>query len=520
MPTFIDSFNRANGPIEPYNGWVTVPKFKIIDGAAVCEPLPGGGGRTYLLRPSSTEGSWTLISNIPDPVVLFPGGVYPKYFLMGCARVDDQTGFGVYWEVQWQYNNLGAYSDTYVRVWTISSVGVLEVTLAGAAAFPARAAGAAVDASMNLDDLGNIVVTTGGATRTGVIDAGAWSELTGNLSGISTDDNYQALPVKVYTGPSGFSDDFNRSNRNLHLDNGWHVAPEWQIIDGTARLVPNRLSNAAVYLINDVGISAGHWEWHARLTDPPGGYPGNVIFEGILRTTLDLNDISLESAIVCGVVLYYESADSPPTMAFAYTHVYAPDGDSPIDQAILFDAVIGESLVLSLDLNADKEFKLTINGEVLEGVSASDLSANLLGTYAGIAWTSLPIESFLANTVARDSKIVISDNKSTAPHGLYFEAEVKEAAAELSIYDPTDVQWAFQIVPSGGFLVGDVIHFSSEHNNKYLYLIRAGVKFSLIDSITPGSVWPLMFPGDTNLLWSPPNVEWNKIWYYPTYWGV
>lgn len=116
---------------------------------------------------------------------------------------------------------------------------------------------------------------------------------------------------------------------------------------------------------------------------------------------------------------------------------------------------------------------------------------------------------------------VVQDEKSTAPHGFMFELEVIGNIDSIVISDPDDFSWSFEIIPVGGFLINDVLFFSSEYNNKYLYLIREENIIHLADVITPGSMWPILFPGTNFLLLNhPDDLIWNNISYYPTYWGV
>jgi hypothetical protein len=114
----------------------------------------------------------------------------------------------------------------------------------------------------------------------------------------------------------------------------------------------------------------------------------------------------------------------------------------------------------------------------------------------------------------------ILDSKSTMPHGFIFEMGFLGAQASLVITPPDDA-WAFTITPVGGFLLGDIIHFSSELNNKYLYVHRAGVDIHLADVIGTNPIWPILFPGDNVLEFSnPTNLVWESVAFYPTYWGV
>lgn len=115
----------------------------------------------------------------------------------------------------------------------------------------------------------------------------------------------------------------------------------------------------------------------------------------------------------------------------------------------------------------------------------------------------------------------VQDSLSTAPHGFTFDLALVADTPELNITDPDDPSWSFVVTPVGGFLTGDVIHFSSDRNNKQLYFIRGGVNNYLADVVAPGSVWPILFPGDNLFaLTDPTAFGWMDISYYPTYWGV
>lgn len=117
--------------------------------------------------------------------------------------------------------------------------------------------------------------------------------------------------------------------------------------------------------------------------------------------------------------------------------------------------------------------------------------------------------------------ITVKDTVSTAPHGLQAEVKVLSVVDKLVIVDPSNSSWSFTVDISGNFAVNDVIYFSSEYNNKYIHMMRAGVKTSLADVIMPLSVWPTMFPGDNQFsLVNPSFFSWQAISYYNTYWGV
>lgn len=525
MATFIDNFNRSDGSLDGDNGWRTLPRFKIKDNLAVCEPMLGGGGKAFLLRDSPLSGTWFQSSTIPASIAMFPGGVWPKYFLMGCARMDPATGYGIFWEVQWQYTDTLAYSDTYLRVWTINEDGYTEVALSGSGAFPARAAGAPVDAIFVLNNLGEVSLTTGGVTRAGTIDPGPFGSLTGSYAGISTADAYQALPVSHYIFNLGeWRDDWTRSDRDLDGDNGWVQYPRWEVQDSEARLGRGYYPTAASNLIRDTGQKVGHWEWQATITPPPEGYPGTVILGGIARTKNDYLSIAgpvdVASGIWCGVMIYYEDATTPGD-AYAFVDIYSSDGDSPIGETISLDAVEGDTITLALEVDDANGIKLFVNDKVLSGVTASNLDLTVPGTWAGILQTSLPIDYYLNRPIERNTRLVIHDSKSTAPHGFLFQATVKGDMDSIALMDPEDSSWQFKITPPGGFKANDIIWFSSDHTIKGVWLQRAPNIFrSLVDSIEPGSVWPIMFPGTNEFIWDSLYMAWDRVWYYPTYWGV
>lgn len=117
------------------------------------------------------------------------------------------------------------------------------------------------------------------------------------------------------------------------------------------------------------------------------------------------------------------------------------------------------------------------------------------------------------------AKTIIFDDKSTAPHGFAFEMIILQNIPSLAFSDPNDY-WSFELIPLGGFLTKDILHFSSEYN-KYIYLVRNGLIIHLADVVMPGSVWPILFPENNVLAFNKPSsVAWFSVTHYPTYWGV
>lgn len=119
-----------------------------------------------------------------------------------------------------------------------------------------------------------------------------------------------------------------------------------------------------------------------------------------------------------------------------------------------------------------------------------------------------------------EDDITIIDEISTAANGFRFEAEFDAAYSSFIMSPPGgSPEWTFDVRPYGGFLTGDVLHFSSETTDKYLYIRRSGTTIHLGDAIQTNSIWPILFPG-TNAFHTNHAVQWNKIDHYVTYWGV
>jgi hypothetical protein len=117
--------------------------------------------------------------------------------------------------------------------------------------------------------------------------------------------------------------------------------------------------------------------------------------------------------------------------------------------------------------------------------------------------------------------VVIGDNISTAPHGFSMRLTFKATSTSFTVQDAAVPEWTFKITPSGGFAIGDILYFSSDYVDKYLYMIRSGVTTYLIDRLELNSIWPVIFPGTNNLHFVDiAKFDWNAFEFYPAYWGV
>lgn len=118
--------------------------------------------------------------------------------------------------------------------------------------------------------------------------------------------------------------------------------------------------------------------------------------------------------------------------------------------------------------------------------------------------------------------IKVPDSLSTAPHGLVMVGTFDATSPSFVIQDtPSDPEWTFTITPSGGFLVGDELHISTEFSNRYVYMIRSSTVIQLIDKIAPNSVWPTIFPGSNEFHFVDlDDIDWESFEFYAAYWGV
>lgn len=106
-------------------------------------------------------------------------------------------------------------------------------------------------------------------------------------------------------------------------------------------------------------------------------------------------------------------------------------------------------------------------------------------------------------------QILYVDESSTAPHGFKFELkftgptdyfEIRELKYDYNFVPTQVVDWRFRVTPGLndgilGFQNEDVLHFSSEENDRYLYMVREGEVYHLLNAIDQNSIWPLIFPG-------------------------
>lgn len=129
---------------------------------------------------------------------------------------------------------------------------------------------------------------------------------------------------------------------------------------------------------------------------------------------------------------------------------------------------------------------------------------------------------FEPTELGTSQSIMIPDSLSTSPHGFTMGVRFKVASDQFTILNaPVGWDWRFNVLPEGGFLVGDELYMSSEYTNRYLYLARADEQIYLMDKVELNSIWPIVFPGINNFYFTErPAFDWLGLAYNAAYWGV
>jgi len=132
---------------------------------------------------------------------------------------------------------------------------------------------------------------------------------------------------------------------------------------------------------------------------------------------------------------------------------------------------------------------------------------------------SLYIASAIVSEFVSDT-IVITDPTSTSPHGFKLKLTFDDTLFSFLMREQEiDPDWFFQIDYT--FIAGDELYLSSEAGDKYAYRVRSAVTLQLMDLIVPGSMWPVMFPGENNYWISDTaDITFNEWYWYETHWGV
>jgi hypothetical protein len=135
---------------------------------------------------------------------------------------------------------------------------------------------------------------------------------------------------------------------------------------------------------------------------------------------------------------------------------------------------------------------------------------------------AITYSEFAPEDLSTTNPVDFYDSLSTAPHGFTMKITILGTPVTFTIQDvPTSPVWKFKIIPAGGFHAGDLLYMSTEYTNRYLYIMRGGVRTDLIDKIEIGSIWPVIFPGSNPFHFVDiASIEWEYVRFYPAYWGV
>jgi len=158
------------------------------------------------------------------------------------------------------------------------------------------------------------------------------------------------------------------------------------------------------------------------------------------------------------------------------------------------------------------------------GVNPAGLAITPDGNYIYVANSTGPsisvIKAMHPPTSVDLSDLTVTDDVSTAPHGLQFELAITADISSLIISDNlSDPSWTFEL--DFDFLTGDTLHFSNIQDDIYLFYVREGVQYQLADKIATGSTMPIIFPGVNSFQFSnSTDISMTTFLYYPTFWGV
>lgn len=124
-------------------------------------------------------------------------------------------------------------------------------------------------------------------------------------------------------------------------------------------------------------------------------------------------------------------------------------------------------------------------------------------------------------TPAKPSPSWTDSGASSMPIGFQFQITFTAAITSPFLIQGVYGQTYAPFSINKAFASGDVLYFSSELGNRYLYVVSGGVTTQLGDKIVSTSVWPMMFPGQTTQITFPTSsFNYNVLQYKPCYWGI
>jgi hypothetical protein len=118
-----------------------------------------------------------------------------------------------------------------------------------------------------------------------------------------------------------------------------------------------------------------------------------------------------------------------------------------------------------------------------------------------------------------------TDNLSTAAHGFKMQILFPSTITSLTIESIPDYNKATFSANIAVSTANSVLYFSSEKNNKYFYIeLPNGTIVEKAHTIVSGSIWPMMYPGNSYISIDTSRATNNYVLqslsYTPTYWGV
>lgn len=125
--------------------------------------------------------------------------------------------------------------------------------------------------------------------------------------------------------------------------------------------------------------------------------------------------------------------------------------------------------------------------------------------------------------IPTESPVIIDDDLSSAPHGLSFKVKFTAVTTTFVVQDhATTPDWKFQVTPPTSFQINDELWFSSEYGMKQVFWNKSvGTDIELMDKVISGSIWPIVFPGITELHFPQiDNIDFLEMKYYAAYWGI
>lgn len=173
--------------------------------------------------------------------------------------------------------------------------------------------------------------------------------------------------------------------------------------------------------------------------------------------------------------------------------------------------------------SSDLLLEVTCDDPFIRDTRETDLSHN-------IGHSNAQHKYFNGITYKAASSFSCTDNRSTAPHGFKFTAECKKIPPSRFDDPPKLIIWdarnPLYYIFSATFdwQVGDMVHFSSEEDNRYFFVRRYWWDFSehdysLMNNIYWGSIWPMVARGE-NFIEISEGFEFKTVSHRYSYWGV